>query len=100
MSQSSLHKARVGFLFSGLFSITPVHLPPLHPGPTRTPINSPYFCAQPCRDPQENSGPSSGPPSGWIIPASMALATGCQTGAMVSCFGMAPTWHCAPQGGK
>ncbi|KAF6096219.1 polo like kinase 5 (inactive) [Phyllostomus discolor] len=54
---------------------------------------------QPCRDPQENSGPSSGPPSGWIIPASMALATDCRMGAVVSCFGMAPTWPCAPQGG-
>ena len=68
--------------------------------PSQDPCSLHFILCQPCRIPQESSGPSSGPPSGWIIPASTASATNCQTGAVVSCFGMAPTWPCAPQGGK
>lgn len=64
------------------------------------PLSSPHLCAQLHRSPGESSSPSSRLPSGWIIPASTALATSCRTGAVVSCFGTAPTWPCAPQGGR
>lgn len=95
------HKARVVFLFSGLFLTSPVCLPFLHPGATGTSHSVHLIFVPSHAGPhQEGSGPSPGPQNGCIIPASTALATSCQMGAVVSCFGMAPTWPCAPQGGK
>ena len=85
--------------FSMPWTFLPISCAPSRPL-QEPPLMSLPPCAQPCRTPQESSSLSSGPPSGWIILASIPLATNCQTVATGSWFRIASTCPCTPQGYK